>query len=286
MTGWTIRPAIRAGKPFSRWCCVLAAAVCAALASPALGRADTPGLGDAAAQVDAALAQVDAVAPGTAAGVQPVVDQAFASASAAMTAAPPAQAAAPQSNPAPAAVPPASAAAPPAAAEIVNEVVAPVEQALAPSKPAPATASRARDPKRPRTPSSLVRPAPAASAAAGSASAASATPAAAGAAYHAAALTAASAAPAGEPSNARHPKRSPASGGALPRTPVPPRHHGPGQDFTAPAQGGGQGQLAPLLVAALAAAVAFTRVSFRTRLLLRSAFRKPRRVALAVWHPG
>src|SRR5690242_19186493 len=129
MTAWTIRPAIRAGKPFSRWICVLAAAVFAALASPALGRADSPvpGLGDAAAQVDAALAQVDAVGPGTAAAVQPAVDQAFASAAAATSAAPPAQAPAPQpqSNPVPAAVPPASAAAPPAAAEIVNEVVGP-----------------------------------------------------------------------------------------------------------------------------------------------------------------
>jgi hypothetical protein len=285
MKGWTIRPGIAAGKPFSRWACVMAAAVCGALASPALSRADTPGLGDAAAQVNAALAQVDAVAPGTAAGVQPVVDQAFASASAAMTAAPHAQAPAPQSNLAPAAVPPA-AVAPPSTDQIINEVVAPVAPVLEAMNPAPAGTLPAHTKPRPHAPISLARPAPAASAAAGSASAASATPAAAGAAYHAAALTAASAAPAGEPSNARHPKRSPASGGALPRTPIPPRHHGPGQDFTAPAQGGGQGQLAPLLVAALAAAVAFTRVSFRTRLLLRSAFRKPRRVALAVWHPG
>jgi len=37
---------------------------------------------------------------------------------------------------------------------------------------------------------------------------------------------------------------------------------------------------------ALAAALVFARFPFRTRLLPRSAFRRPRRVVLAVWHPG
>jgi hypothetical protein len=43
---------------------------------------------------------------------------------------------------------------------------------------------------------------------------------------------------------------------------------------------------APLLVAALAAALALASFPFTSRLLPRLAFRKPRRVVLAVWHPG
>jgi hypothetical protein len=64
---------------------------------------------------------------------------------------------------------------------------------------------------------------------------------------------------------------------------VPP---GPTPDLTSPAQAGGQGSFAPLLVAALAAALALASFPFTSRLLPRLAFRKPRRVVLAVWHPG
>jgi hypothetical protein len=67
--------------------------------------------------------------------------------------------------------------------------------------------------------------------------------------------------------------------------PVPPA---PGQapDLTSPIQAGGQGSFAPLLVVALAAALALASFPFSSRLLPKSAFRKPRRVVLAVWHPG
>ena len=69
-----------------------------------------------------------------------------------------------------------------------------------------------------------------------------------------------------------------------PLPPVPPGPDGPG--LTSPGLGGVPGPLLPLLVAALAAALAFASFPFVSRRLPRSAFRKPRRVALAVWHPG
>ena len=303
MRGWTIPAANRVAKPFSRWTCVLAAAVCGALAGPALARAASspPGLADAQAQVESALAQVDAVAPGAGAAVRPAVNQAFAMAGAATAAAPQPQASAPPPEPAPAGPPPAPPASPaappaPAPAEIVSNAVAPVMTSLDALPPVPVIVSvgPAVDESPPRThaPISLVTPSPAAPAAVGSARVASVTPTAAGAAPQAAALmTPRAAAPAGEPSSDRSSKRGRSSGAApagavLPPRPLPPAPPGPSQDLTAPAQSGGQGQLAPLLVAALAAALVLARFPFRTRLLPRSAFRRPRRVVLAVWHPG
>lgn len=307
MMGWTIPAVNRAGKPFSRWACVLAAAICGALAGPALAHAagSPPGLADAQAQVDSALAQVDAVAPGAGAAVRPAVDQAFATAAAAtqqaQAPAPPATpapqqtappAAAPPAPPAPAAAPPA----PPGPAEIVSNAVAPVVTALGALPPVPVIGAPARGaeaaPSRTHTPISLATPSPAAHAAAGSARVASVTPAAAGAATQAAALvTPRAAAPAGETTSTRSSSRGHSSstapaGAVLPQRPLPPVPPGPSQDLTAPAQGGGQGQLVPLLVAALAAVLAVARFPFRTRLLPRSAFRRPRRVVLPVWHPG
>ena len=301
MRGWTIPAANRAGKPFSRWACVLAAAICGALAGPGLARAAStpPGLADAQAQIESALAQVDAVAPGTGAAVRPAVNQALALAGAATAAAPQPPAPVPAPDPAPVAAPPAPpapAAAPPAPAEIVSNAVTPAMTSLGALPPVPVTISvgPAVDESPPRThaPISLATPTPAASAAVGSARVASVTPTAAGAASQAAALmTPRAAAPAGEPSSDRSSQRGRSSGAApagavLPPRPLPPAPPGPSQDLTAPAQAGGQGQLAPLLVAALAAVLVFARFPFRTRLLPRSAFRRPRRVVLAVWHPG
>jgi hypothetical protein len=301
MRGWTIPAANLAGKPFSRWACVLAAAICGALAGPALARAasTSPGLSDAQAQIESAVAQVDAVAPGAGAAVRPAVDQALALTAAATSAVPQSQAPAPPPDPAPAAAPPAPpapTAAPPAPTEIVSNAVAPVMTSLdaLPQVPVTISVGPALDESPPRThaPISLATPTPAASAAVGSARMGSVTPAAAGAASQAAALTTPrAAAPAGEPSSDRSSERGRSSGAApagavLPPRPLPPAPPGPSQDLTAPAQSGGQGQLAPLLVAALAAVLVFARFPFRTRLLPRSAFRRPRRVVLAVWHPG
>jgi hypothetical protein len=296
MKDWTIPAANAVGKPFSRWACVVAAAVCGALAGPALARAASspPGLAEAQAQINSSLAQV----PGASAA-QPAVNQAFAMAAAATASVPQPPAPAPQPNPAPApapAAPPAPAAAPPAPAQIVSNAVAPVLTSLGmPTSSVPFIVSPGRAPHTPppsHAPISLAKPAPAASAAAGSAPVASVTPAAAGAASQAAALTTPrTAAPAGEPSSDRSSQRGRSSAAApagvvLPPRPLPPVPPGPGQDLTAPAQAGGQGQLAPLLVAALAAVLAFARFPFRTRLVPRLAFRRPRRVVLPVWHPG
>ena len=296
MRAWTIPAANLVGKPFSRWACVLAAAVCGALVGPALARAASapPGLADAQAQIDSALAQVDAVAPGAGAAVQPAVNQALVMATAATAAVPQSQAPAPPPEPAPAAAPPAPPAptAPPSPAEIVSNAVTPVMTSLGLPPPLPVAVWPRPAPSRTHTPISLATQAPAASAATGSVRVASVTPAAAGAASQAAALTMPqAAAPAGEPSSARRSQRGRASGAApagvvLPPRPLPPAPPGPSQDLTAPAQAGGQGQLAPLLVAALAAVLVFARFPFRTRLLPRSAFRRPRRVVLPVWHPG
>jgi hypothetical protein len=296
MSDWTIQPAKRVAKPFSRWVCVLAAAAAGALAGPALARAASSpiGLGDAQAQVESALAQVDAVAPGAGTAVQPAVTQAFTMAAAATTAA--TQPPAPAPNPAPAAAPPAPPAAPaaPAPAQIVSDAVAPVLTALdVPTSSVPFIVSpgRGAGTEAPsHTPISPAAPKPAAHAAVGSTRAASVNPAAAGAAFQAAALTTPRAAPAGEPPSSRSSRRGRSgatpAGAVLPQRPLPPVPPGPGQDVTAPAQAGGQGQLVPLLVAALAAALVFSRFPFRTRLLPRSAFRRPRRVVLPVWVPG
>jgi len=66
----------------------------------------------------------------------------------------------------------------------------------------------------------------------------------------------------------------------LPPVPMPP------QGLNGGAEGGGSGTPTPLLVGALAAALLFVLFEFLSRLLPRSAFRKPRRLVLPPWHPG
>jgi hypothetical protein len=65
----------------------------------------------------------------------------------------------------------------------------------------------------------------------------------------------------------------------LPPLPVP------SQGMNGAAEGGGSAP-APLLVAALAAALFLVLFEFLSRLLPRSALRKPRRLVLPPWHPG
>ena len=141
MRGWTIPAANRVAKPFSRWACVLAAAVCGALAGPAIARAagSPPGLADADAQVQSAFAQVDAVAPGAGAAVRPAVNQALAMTKAATATVPQAPASAPPADSAPPAAPSATPA-PPAAVtttptQIVSDAVAPVLASIGVSVP-------------------------------------------------------------------------------------------------------------------------------------------------------
>ena len=67
----------------------------------------------------------------------------------------------------------------------------------------------------------------------------------------------------------------------LPPAPLPPR-----PDMTSSGQGGGQGSMQPLLLAALGAVLGLFTLSLLPRVLPRPAFRKPRRIVLPPWHPG
>jgi hypothetical protein len=80
------------------------------------------------------------------------------------------------------------------------------------------------------------------------------------------------------------PKHNPPAGvepQRLPPAPLPPR-----PDMTSSGQGGGQGSVQPLVLGALAAVLAFFLLSLLPRVLPRPAFRKPRRIVLPPWHPG
>lgn len=66
-----------------------------------------------------------------------------------------------------------------------------------------------------------------------------------------------------------------------PPIPLPPR-----PDAASPAQGGGQGQVMPLVVGALAALFLALCFELLPRTLPPPAFRKPRRIALPPWRPG
>jgi hypothetical protein len=71
----------------------------------------------------------------------------------------------------------------------------------------------------------------------------------------------------------------------LPQRPPPlPRSPQPGSALAG--QAGGQGPLTPLVVGALAAVLLMMAFEFLPRALPPKAFRKPRLIALAPWHPG
>jgi hypothetical protein len=69
----------------------------------------------------------------------------------------------------------------------------------------------------------------------------------------------------------------------LPQRPAP----GPDRpDMSSPAQGGGQGVLLPLVIAALGAALALFGLELLPRVLPLPALRRPRRIVLPPWRPG
>lgn len=289
MSAWTISLRKGADRPFSLRVWMLAAVACGALAAPALARAASPapGMPDVTATVNAAFAQVGAVAPQVASTTQPAVDQALAAVSGASelaTAQTAAAAAATQS--APVAPPPGPAAAP-SPAGVVSNAVAPVLAAAGVPSAAPVPASAKET--RPAPPRGNRSPVSSDTAAARPPTRAGGYPAAVlgtGASPIAAAL-AAPRMPAQPSAHARSSQRARSSetapAGAYAPNPVPP---GPTSDLTSPAQAGGTGSFAPLLVAALAAALMLASFPFSSRLLPQLAFRKPRWVLLAVWHPG
>jgi hypothetical protein len=70
------------------------------------------------------------------------------------------------------------------------------------------------------------------------------------------------------------------------RQPQPPAPGPERPDMSSPAQGGGQGVLLPLVIAALGAVLALFGLELLPRVLPLPALRKPRRIVLPPWHPG
>ena len=254
--------------------------VCAALAGPGRARGGAA-LGGLSAQVQSALAQVNQVAPAAVAAVQPAVDQALAASSAAAPATPPA-ATAPESTPrAPESVPSAP-------ADLIEPVVSsisaatnaalatvpvPVPAPVAPQATAAAHADHAQRPFRARdSTAAAARPAAIPQSLSPTSSAAPASP---------------QVEPVGgRVERSRTPDKPAAGGGSLPQR-LPPQSPIPQPDAGAPGTSGAGGS-APLLllIGALAAGFALFSFPVHRRRLLRTAFLKPRRVVLAVWHPG
>jgi hypothetical protein len=257
--------------------------VCAALVGPGRAHAAAPSLGGLSAQVQSALAQVNQVAPAAVAAVQPAVDQALAASSAAAPATPPA-ATAPESTPrAPESVPsaPADVIEPvlssiSAATNALATVPVPEPAPVAPQATPAAHADHAQRPLRARDSRGLT--------------AAAARP----AAIPQSLSPTSSAAPAspqvepvgGRVERSRTPDKPAAGGGSLPQR-LPPQSPIPQPDAGAPGTSGAGGSAPPLLlIGALAAGFALFSFPVHRRRLPRTAFLKPRRVVLAVWHPG
>ncbi len=283
---WTISLRTRTDRQFSVRAWVLAAAVCGALAAPGVARAagSPAGVIDLTTTVDTALAQVDAVAPGAGAAAEPAVMQALGAASALSSLARgPAPPAGPSGLPEPALPPTVT------PAVVTTSVAVPASvppTAVPPAVDAFGPRQVVAGVDRPEPAATLARAVPSAAATGRHASL---TPAAVATAPTAVTPTTPGAAPTGvrpsaRPSGGRSAGGSPA--GAIAPGPLPPTPPGPEPGLTSPGQGGVPGPLLPLLVAALAAALAFASFPFLSRRLPRSAFRKPRRVALAVWAPG
>jgi hypothetical protein len=102
-----------------------------------------------------------------------------------------------------------------------------------------------------------------------------------------AALATPRAEPAGDRAARGRAPDKPAAGALSRPQRLPPQSPFPQPDASAPGAGGGGGS-APLLLLIGALAAGLTLFSFPVlhRRLPRTAFLKPRRVALAVWHPG
>ncbi len=258
--------------------------VCAALVGPGRARAAAPSLGGLSAQVQSALAQVNQVAPAAVAAVQPAVDQALAASSAAAPATPPAATPPESTTRAPESVPSAP-------ADVIEPVVSSISAAtnaalatvpvpestpVAPQATRAAHADHAQRPLRARdsrgVTAAAARPATILQSLSPTSSAAPASP---------------QVEPVGgRVERSRTPDKPAAGGGSLPQR-LPPQSPIPQPDAGAPGTSGAGGS-APLLllIGALAAGFALFRFPVHRRRLPRTAFLKPRRVVLAVWHPG
>lgn len=261
------------GVPWlARVCALAGAIVCSGLAGPGTARAAGPGGIDVSAEIDAALAEVDAVVPQPPARQGQSVTLNLAGATTVSIPAPP-------------------------AADIVEKEVAAVTQpvAMAPSAPitttpaspesappAPLGAAPAREhgaakvsarPKRPPSVVGVVSRTTLLSSAQSTTDAVVTS--------RVTLVTREARSPRPPRARAQHKAPAGAVPQRLPPAPLPPR-----PDMTSSGQGGGQGSVQPLLLAALAAILAFFTLSLLPRVLPRPAFRKPRRIVLPPWHPG
>ena len=261
------------GVPWlARVCALAGAIVCSGLAGPGTARAAGPGGIDVSAEIEAALAEVDAVVPQLPARQEQSVTLNVAGATTVNIPAPPA-AESVETEVAAVTQPVAMA----ASAPITTTPTSPESAPAAPLGAAPAREhGAAKVSGRPRRPRSVV-----------------------GVVSRAALLSSAHSttdvvvtsrvtlvtreARSPRPPRARAQHKAPA--GAVPQR-LPPAPLPPRPDMTSSGQGGGQGSVQPLLLAALAAVLGFFTLSLLLRVLPRPAFRKPRRIVLPPWHPG
>lgn len=261
------------GVPWlARVCALAGAIVCSGLAGPGTARAAGPGGIDVSAEIDAALAEVDAVVPQPPARQGQSVTLNLAGATTVNIPAPP-------------------------AADIVEKEVAAVTQPVAmaasapiattPTSPesapaAPLGAGPAREhgatkvsgrPRRPPSVVGVVSPTTLLSSAQSTTDAVVTS--------RVTLVTREARSPRPPRARAQHKAPAGAVPQRLPPAPLPPR-----PDMTSSGQGGGQGSVQPLLLAALAAVLGFFTLSLLPRVLPRPAFRKPRRIVLPPWHPG
>ena len=263
----------RTGVPWLARACALAGAiVCSGLAGPGTARAAGPGGIDVSAEIDAALAEVDAVVPQAPAREEQSVTLNVAGATTVNIPAPPATegvdaevAAATQPIAPATSLPMSTTSTSPGRAP-----TAPPEGGLMQERYVAKVSGRA---KRPQTPVGVESRSTLVSSAHSTAEVV---------------LTSRATLITGEARSPRPPRaraqHNPPAGAVpqrLPPAPLPPR-----PDMTSSGQGGGQGSVQPLLLAALAAVLGFFTLSLLPRVLPRPAFRKPRRIVLPPWHPG
>jgi hypothetical protein len=260
------------GVPWlARVCALAGAIVCSGLAGPGTARAAGPGGIDVSAEIETALAEVDAVVPQAPARQEQSVTLNVAGATTVNIPAPP-------------------------AAESVETEAAAVTQPIAMAASAPITTM-------PTSPESAPAAPPAALAREHGAAKVSGRPrrpqSVVGVVSRTALLSSAKSttdvvvtsrvtlvtreARSPRPPRARAQHNAPA--GAVPQR-LPPAPLPPRPDMTSSGQGGGQGSVQPLLLVALAAVLGFFTLSLLPRVLPRPAFRKPRRIVLPPWHPG
>jgi hypothetical protein len=278
-----------------RACALAGALLCSGFVGIGAAHAGDPlGIGQAGAEVQSALAEVDAVSPEAGAAARATTNQATSAAQTAAAAAAPAAAAtgdhaSGQAAAASQPIAPMSAdnsGSPPAPPTSVVSQALQLAERLAGDAPAPhanvrgaARATKHHAATRHTTKASLRTRATVQTRIVGSSVRSSSE----AIASSRSTLTTSSFARARPP--AAHAKRE-APAGALPQqlppVPLPER-----QDTTSSGQaGGGSGALLPLLLAALASALAIFGFQLLPRLLPRPAFRKPRRFSLPPWHPG